>query len=236
MNHMPKFDASHPSPVDEANRRHWNERWGELWRNARGWQAAAFVLLAMNAGTTYWALHQTAQTKWTPPWIVEVDSLRETVAAYRAEQGMAQDPRIIKAELARWVMDVRSVTSDANKQSGQINDAFALMDSSGAAVNVLKQWYEANPKRESAADDTVDVTIESVSPAPGSTTTWNVNWREQRMDLKGNPDGLPTYYYASLGIKIMDPATPRSEAQIQGNPIGLFIEALSWGDRPAGRI
>src|SRR3989442_12174290 len=97
---------SEPNPYVEA-RREWNDRYLELVRERRWWQAAAggeLVLILILAGGLIWL---SLQHK-TVPYVVEVDSLGAALAIKPAENaGYPADERIVRYQLAAFIRGVR---------------------------------------------------------------------------------------------------------------------------------
>src|SRR5438034_8616425 len=95
-------DMSEPNPYVEA-RREWNDRYLELVRERRWWQAAAgsgLVLSLILAGGLVWL---SSQHK-TVPYVVEVDSLGAALAIKPAENaGHAVDERVVRYQLAAFL-------------------------------------------------------------------------------------------------------------------------------------
>lgn len=218
------------SPVAQVGQQVWNERW-LLYRNtARTWQGVALIATAIAGVSVLSAMHMAGQSKLVP-FVVEVNKLGETVAARALEQTIPTDPRVIKAQLAEWVVDMRTVLVDQQAQVTAFRRGYAWIDAGSPASQVFADWFNENTTRERAIEGTVAVEIETVSPE--SASSWRVNWREQKFSLKGEKDGPPTYWFAILGV-VQNP--PTTEAAILANPIGLYIETLKWGDRPAGVV
>src|ERR1700694_984799 len=92
-------------------RREWNERYGSYIARARNWRYAAFGSLLVSAILACGVIWLASQSKLVP-FIVEVDKLGQAVAGERADRASTIDQRIVKAELAAWIIDVRSVSSD----------------------------------------------------------------------------------------------------------------------------
>src|SRR2546426_7389533 len=93
---------SEPNPYVEA-RREWNDRYLELVRERRCWQAVAgteLVLSLILAGGLIWL---SLQHK-TVPYVVEVDSLGAALAIKSAENGgRPVDERIVRYQLAAFI-------------------------------------------------------------------------------------------------------------------------------------
>src|SRR5438552_19101298 len=92
-------DVSDSNPYVEA-RREWNDRYLELARERRAWQAVGADGLALSlvlAGGLVWV---SLQHK-TLPYAVEVDSLRAALAIRPAEPGAhPAHERLVRAQLA----------------------------------------------------------------------------------------------------------------------------------------
>jgi type IV secretory pathway TrbF-like protein len=125
---------------------------------------------------------------------------------------------------------MRSVSVDPVAQKLAFNRAYKWLDKASAGNRVFVDWMTANTAREQATTNTIQVTLENVFPKGGD--TWEMDWSEQKYDLKGVEDGLPSHWYAYVTIAISPPLT---EQDAIANPIGMYLETLVWGDRQAGR-
>ncbi len=66
------------------------------------------------------------------PYVVQTDKLGDALAISRADIAPPADPRLIRAQLARWIADVRSVYVDVAAERTLIKDAYAMVDRNGA--------------------------------------------------------------------------------------------------------
>src|SRR5579863_6690025 len=106
-------------------RREWNERYGDYIARARSWRWAAFSALAVSLVLAVGVVWQGAQSK-VVPYVVEVDKLGDAVAVARADRAASADVRVIKAQLAAWTVDVRSVSSDPLAQKAALSRSYAM--------------------------------------------------------------------------------------------------------------
>src|SRR5213594_3955014 len=102
---------SEPNPYVEA-RREWNDRYLELARERRWWQAVAgaelVVSLILAAGLVWVSLQHR-----TVPYVVEVDSLGAALAIKPAEtRRHPTDERVLRYQLAAFVRGARQVMTD----------------------------------------------------------------------------------------------------------------------------
>src|SRR5260370_33081142 len=117
------------------------------------------------------------------PYVVQTDKLGDALAISRADIAPPADPRLIRAQLARWIGDVRSVYVDVAAERTLIKDAYAMVDRNGAAVRTLNDWFSNNDPFKRARTDTMSVTVASVLPLSG--TTWRIEWREDKRSRDG---------------------------------------------------
>ena len=81
---------------------------------------------------------QGAQSK-VVPYVVEVDKLGDAVAVARADRAAPADVRVIKAQLAAWIVDVRSVSSDPLAQKAALSRSYAM--TAATATIFLNDYY-----------------------------------------------------------------------------------------------
>jgi type IV secretory pathway TrbF-like protein len=129
--------------------------------------------------------------------------------------------RVVKAELAAWIVDVRSVSSDPLAEKTALARAYAL--TAATATTFLNDYY----RRHSPFGQprTVAVSVESVLPL--SKQTYQIQWSEDARDLQGRDIGT-TQWLASVTVAF-DP--PTDERGILSNPLGLYLTSISWTQR-----
>ena len=159
------------------------------------------------------------------PYVVEVDKLGSAVAVRRADVAGQPDPRVIDAQLARWVTDMRSVYMDAAAERALVTEGYAMVNQRSPAYGVINEYMRANDPFERAKKETVSVEVQSVLPI--SKDTWRLEWRE---DVRGRDGSLAKsqQYQATVTVSF-DP--PRDEATIRLNPSGLYVNSFSWSVR-----
>lgn len=218
-------DPEGPSAVYLAARREWNERYGSYIARERWWRITAIGALSVAAiagsGMTYVA----SQSRFVP-YVVQTDRLGDAVAVHRADVATPADPRLIQAQLARWVVDCRSVYTDAAAERAQVLEAFSMVNGQGTAAGQLKDWFAHNDPFARARD--VDVTIEVKSVQPISGNTWRIEWRETTTSRNGGGGQSEQDWQATVTISVNPPAT---EAAIIANLVGLFIDTYFWSQR-----
>jgi type IV secretion system protein TrbF len=159
-------------------RREWNERYGDYIARARSWRWAAFSALAVSLVLAIGVVWQGAQSK-VVPYVVEVDKLGDAVAIARADRAAPTDVRVIKAQLAAWIVDVRSVSSDPLAQKAALSRSYAM--TAATATLFLNDYYrQHSPFNQNR---TVAVSVDAVLPI--SRQTYQIQWSEDGRDLQG---------------------------------------------------
>jgi type IV secretion system protein VirB5 len=220
------LDPNSPhSAVYLAARREWNERYGDYIAQANNWRLIAIAALGVAAVAVAGNVWQSSQSR-VQPFVVEVDKLGDALAVQRADVTSTIPVTVIRAQLARYVADVRAVSIDVQAERAFINEAYAMVDKNGAALTFLNEHFAANDPFKRAANETVTAHVESVLPLPGG-KTWRVEWREDTLARDGRLEGSKNWE-ATITVSLNPPTT---EAGVLANPTGLFVESCSWGER-----
>ena len=108
-------------------RREWDERYGGLISRARNWQLIAAGSLAVAVVAVVGIAFIGAQSK-IQPFVVVTDQLGSPVAVARpAPVAKADlDKRLMVAQLAAFIKDVRSMLPDAVAQQVTLNRVYAM--------------------------------------------------------------------------------------------------------------
>ena len=129
----------------ENARREWNERYGDYIASARAWRRtaiAAMLVAAIAVGGIVWI---GAQSKLVP-YIVEINKQGVALAAQPAEQAnnVQDQTRIVKAVLARWIVDLRTVTPDVNLEKSALSEVYAHLNRNDPAEAEVNGFFSKN--------------------------------------------------------------------------------------------
>jgi len=211
------------NPYVEA-RREWNERYGDYIHQAQHWRTIAvlsgLVALVCAVGVVYIG----AQSK-VVPYVVEVDKLGETAAVARADRAAPVDARIIKAYLARFVADWRTVTIDRQAQKTAIDRVYAMLPRGSIALQKLNDHFKTHNPFTLAAKESVSAAVTNLLPI--SERTWQVEWQEVTRDDRGAVQST-----VRMKVSILVGVTPPTEeSMILMNPLGVYIMDLNWSQQ-----
>jgi type IV secretion system protein VirB5 len=206
-----------------AAKREWNERYGDYVAQAKNWRLAAIfslMIACILAAGTIWLAGQSKLV----PYVVEVDKLGASAPIAAAARASTPDTAIVRAQLANWISDARTVTSDTAAERATLTRVYSLI---GTTVKpYLDDWYNAHSPFVIGATSTVAVSIDAVLPQ--SATTYQVQWTETQHDRSGSRS-TATHWEGEVGVGFHPPA---DEATILRNPMGIYVTQLSWTQRP----
>ena len=210
----------------------WDDRLADHVIARRNWQLAfgamAIVALAL-AVAVVWLSSRVRYVVYA----VEVDKLGYALAMPQplvATTGPASEmiARMERYEVAKYIREARSVSDDTWVENRAVNDLLAHTVHQSAADQFFDTYYHesAHNPFTRALKQTVTVQIESILPL--SAKTWQVRWQEEARDLHGAEVGIPSHWEAELQTEIV---TPTDGDSIIKNPLGFYVENISWTEQ-----
>ena len=220
-------------PLFEANpylnaRRQWNSHIDRAFADKHIWQLAAVACLLIALASMAGIVYIGSKAKFVP-YVIEVDRLGETVAVGPAQVAAPADPRVIRASLAAFVANSRLVTPDTELQRKAVFAAYAMLRTKDPSTAKLNEYLNGSPDATPfarAAKMTVNTEIRAVSQV--TEYTWTVDWTETLRDREGALIGVPMTMRAMIQIYVDPPSPDSKEAQIQRNPLGIWIRDFTW--------
>lgn len=196
----------------------WDERMGAARVQAANWRLMALSLLVLSGGLSA-GLVGLALRGGVTPWVVEVDRLGEPRVVAPAVQGARATDPMIAWTLARFITDVRGVSTDPVVMRQAWLRAYDFTDADGAAA--LSDYARRNDPFAQVGRAQVVVTVSSVVRA--TPNSFRVAWTEQRY-ADGQLAGTERWT-AILTLVVKPPRTPEG---LRANPLGVFVSGLSW--------
>lgn len=205
-------------------RKEWTDRYSSIIKDKRNWQVTAIASMAV-AFAAVTGLGVVASQAKTVPYVVQVDKLGAVLPVARADQAARPDATVIRYQLANFITNARTVTPDAAAMRKHVFDSYAMIDQNSAAFQVVNETMRSDDPFKRAQRESVTVAIQSVLPTAGN--TWRVEWLEQ---VRGRDGQMVSEkpWVASVTTSINPPT---DEATILRNPLGLYVNAVSWSPR-----
>jgi type IV secretion system protein VirB5 len=212
--------AESPEPVTpyQAAAQAWDERIGSARVQARNWRLMAFGCLALAllmAGGLVWRSAQSIVT----PYVVEVDTGGQVRAVGEATTPYRPNDAQTAHHLARFITLVPSLSIDPVVVRQNWLDAYNYTTDRGAMV--LNDYARSNDPFARIGQESVTVQINSVVRA--SDSSYQVRWSEHRF-VNGAADGIERWT-AVVSVVLQ---TPRTEQRLRRNPLGIYVNGLSW--------
>lgn len=208
-------------PILEG-RREFEGVFGDLAKGKRNWQLVAFALVAV-LGIQTVGFVRLALTSRVTPYVVQVDQLGRVRASGAVERLTTVDTRMVVAEIAQFVRDVRTIVPAPAGQADVLTRAYAYVDQGGAAFLNAYFGDPRNDPRLIGRTATRTVDVRSVLPVPKS-NTWRVQWTETEYPVAGG-EVTATPWEGYLGVRIVPPETADAIAR---NPLGVFVTSVTW--------
>jgi len=209
-----------PEPVTSYQRAEqmWDERLGSARVQARNWRLMSFGSLGLAVvlgGAMIW---QSTQSRVTP-YVVQVDKFGEAQAVAPAFQNYKPSDGEIAWYLARFIGDVRSLSSDPVVARKNWLEAYDYATNHGAAF--LNQFARDHDPFKAIGERTASVQVTSVVRV--SDNSFQVKWTEQIYDH----DALSATerWTGILSVITKPPATAET---LRKNPLGLYVNAIDW--------
>ncbi len=203
----------------------WDERDGSARAQAYNWRLAFFGVLLLAGGLAAGNVWQAGQSRITP-YVVEVDRLGEVRAVGPAEQDYQPSDVDIAAQLRRFIVDVRSLSTDPVIVKERWFEAYDLASKKGKAF--LNSYSRAENPIAGIGERSVSVQVTSVVRA--SPTSFQIEWDERTFER-----GVLVKTERWTAMVTLTRQKPRTKADLARNPLGLYVEAIDWQQKAETR-
>src|SRR6185437_287886 len=209
-----------PEPVTPYQRAEqiWDERIGSARVQAKNWRLMAFGCLVLSAGLAASVIWQANQSR-VVPYVVEVDRLGEAKAVAPAIANYKPSDGETAWFFARFIADVRSLSSDPVVARKNWLEAYDYTTNHGAAY--LNQFAQEHDPFKDLGERTVSVQVTSVVRVSGK--SFQVKWVEQHFDH----DAVSSAEHWT-GILTLVTKPPTTAEALRKNPLGLYVNAIDW--------
>ena len=216
-----------PEPVTPYQRAEqiWDERIGSARVQAKNWRLMAFGCLVLSAGLAASVVWQSNQSRIVP-YVVEVDKLGEAQAVAPAIANYKPSDGETAWFLAKFITDVRSLSSDPVIARKNWLEAYDYTTNHGAAY--LNQFAQTHDPFKDIGERTVSTQVTSVVRVSGE--SFQVKWIEQHFDH----DAVSSTEHWT-GILTVLTKRPITAEVLRKNPLGIYINAIDWSRELSGQ-
>jgi type IV secretion system protein VirB5 len=196
----------------------WDERIGSARVQAKNWRLMSFGSLGLSIALAGGLIWQSMQSRVTP-YVVQVDKLGEVQAVGPAGQSYKPTDAQFAWYLARFITDVRALSSDPVIVRKNWLEAYDYATDHGAVF--LNQFAQANDPFKAVGERTVSVQVTSVVRA--SDASFQVKWVEQIYEHNAL---AKTERWTAIVSVITQ--VPNTADVLRKNPLGLYVNGLNW--------
>ena len=216
-----------PEPVTPYQRAEqiWDERIGSARVQAKNWRLMAFGCLVLSAGLAASVVWQSNQSRIVP-YVVEVDKLGEAQAVAPAIANYKPSDGETAWFLAKFITDVRSLSSDPVIARKNWLEAYDYTTNHGAAY--LNQFAQTHDPFKDIGERTVSTQVTSVVRVSGE--SFQVKWIEQHFDHDAVSS---TEHWTGILTVLTKP--PTTAEILRKNPLGIYINAIDWSRELSGQ-
>lgn len=198
----------------------WDERLGSARVQARNWRLMAFGSLALSIGLAI-ELAALASTSRVTPYVIEVEKDGGVHAVAPATETYEPSDAQIAVELARFIENVRSVSSDPVVVKQNWLKAYDY--ATDRAAQTLNDYARENDPFARIGSRSITVEVKSIVRA--SPTSFQIRWREKAFE-NGATAGVTSF----TAVLTLVRKVPRDAATLRANPLGLYINAINWAN------
>lgn len=202
----------------------WDERIGSARVQARNWRLMAFGSLALAIGLAT-ELSILASTSRVTPYVIEVERDGGVHAVAPALEMYEPSDAQIAVELARFIENVRSVSTDPIVVRKNWLKAYDY--ATDRAAQSLNDYARENDPFAKIGRRSITVEIASVVRA--SPTSFQLRWREKAFE-NGQAAGTTNH----TGVLTIIQKLPRDAVTLRANPLGIYVNAINWSRELGG--
>nr|AAP82056.1 putative mating pair formation protein [Stenotrophomonas maltophilia] len=224
-----KRDAQKPkskpsaSPYDSA-KQEWLERYGTYIAQARNWRYGAFGALAI-AFLSVGGLVMVKNDQRVVAYVIATNGDGSVTEVRQMQAGVRPEQKHIRAALNEWITGARVVYVDGKAIESVVAKTYSMTLPGSPAFQELSQYHRASSPYTRAAQETVDVRVESVLPL--SDSTWRIEWIEV-IRARGGREVRQRRWQATATVEIR---TPTEASELMKNSFGVFVTNFSWAER-----
>lgn len=200
----------------------WNDMYGDLEHRYRKNQLIIIILTAVIALAMIGLIIVAGEIKVkSVPFVIHGNELI-TITDEAKSDFQSIQPKMAIYFAKQFIHDARSVSVDADINIKHKIASFSLV--TGAAMQILKDFYEKNDPNIAALHQTKDIEITSILPQ--SARTLSIRWKENTRDMHSGEIVKIENYIADISYQYTKPSD--NETILKNNPLGFYITYFSW--------
>lgn len=212
--------AGAPETPYTAARREWTDRYGGLVRSVYSWRIQALggyvVIVALAGALAYKSLQSTVQ-----PIHIRIEANGQPTVLGTIPAKYTPQFAEIRYALNEWLTWTRAIPLDPVLVKANYTKALGRMRQ-GAGLK-LNEWAQKEPRFQAVGRETVAVQTAGIVQI-GTTNSYQARWTEEFRGQDGALKDRQTW----TATFTVEQQMPTTVAELNGNPIGLWIKDFQW--------
>jgi type IV secretory pathway TrbF-like protein len=143
------------------NRNIWNNLLGGVALSNRVLRYSLFLMIATNTALAVDLIYESKRNE-TKPYLIVLNQDLNPLAMEYAEEYKSADTNVVRAFLARFVTDLRSISADMEVLNKQYQRLYSMLTSGSQAYNVISDNFKKDSPIVIAENETRSVEVKSV--------------------------------------------------------------------------
>lgn len=212
-----------PKSLFVEGKKAWNELYGGALAMASFWRLGFFLSVVVNiilAGGVIWSTRQSHIV----PYVVEVDKLGKAVPVTPATREYGVTKTILTATVADFINRTREVIDDPLAEKDALLGVYSHLVVGSPAYTTITNFLRKRQIDVIAKKLSITVKIKAVLWKSPNTAL--IQWTETAWLPSGQSRTLGLYE-GYVSVKVVPPTSPGIPG-FEGNPLGIFINKISW--------
>ena len=221
-NFDPQKEKSSSNPYLNVQRK-WDDRYGTEVKEKKIWQKFSIISLSLNIVLVIAVTYYGTRSQYIP-YALKTNDSSTTIQVVKLDATAEIDPKIISSQLAQFVSDIRTVTTDGKLKKKMQERVYTLCGSTdgGTSLNTVQEFWRKNDPFEIAKVMNISVAVTSVM-ALNTTNTYQIQWTETAI-----VNGIEREKINWSGFFEVSKKNLTTWAEILNNPTGLVVKSISW--------
>lgn len=197
----------------------WDERLGSSYAQLRQWRWLSLALLVV-CGLLAASLAIVAAQQKNTVYVAEIGQQGRVINVAPLSLPYNPDQAQVEYFLGQFVQLVRALPLDPVVAKQNWLKAYAFLSPRGTAV--FNQLMRNDNPLQALGKQTVTVQISAMNAL--SNTSYDIDWSETVVGANGQTLSKTNY----AGVFTVSVTTPKTQAQILTNPLGIMIDNVHW--------
>ena len=211
-------------------KRSWRDRYSQIASSQLWYLIIAIVSTIVMLASMAVSIEAANRSQYVP-YIVTVDDHGVAITSGIAKQITKTDDQVVAATLSQFIVDARSVTVDITYIKTAVERLYAHLKEQSQALAFINEYFVSDKGKNNpvvrAQEELVSVQINSILKQ--GKQTYVIEWTETTRARNGEKIKPDMSMKALISYEFGAKAKSDDIKGIINNPLGLYINQISWG-------